>query len=602
MNAMILLIIAAVVLVCGYLFYGKWLAKSWGIDPSKPTPSHEMADGVDYVAAPPYVVLGHHFSSIAGAGPINGPIQAAIFGWVPVTLWVLIGGIFFGAMHDMGALFSSVRHKGQTLAIVVRDNMDNTAKTLFTIFAYLTLVLVVAAFASIVAGTFGVSADYNPGAVSEADDRNMTTASISIFFILAAVIWGLALRGRKIPGAANIALAIVVLVICVAAGILFHPLALSSGQWMWILAVYILVASLAPVWILLQPRDYLSSYLLYGMIILAVVGIIGAGLLGRGQFDVPAYTGLDATVTKAESGSVVATTGYLFPALFITIACGAISGFHSLVASGTTSKQIDNEAHIQPIGYGGMLIECLLAIISLCAVGFVWNSYITGADYTAPTQIFAGGLAGMLEQVFGSGVHGIAFQLLVLAVSAFCLTSLDTATRLARYMFQELWIPAGESLDTVTGWRKALSNPYVATIITVVFGIGLGMTGYSIIWPLFGAANQLLAALALLAVATWLKNAGRKNGMFYIPMVFMLIVTLTSLFFTIQQKINLFTSGGASAVNPDTGAFVQAGGPAGVAAQLIIACILFVLAIVLAVKGGKTLFGSSSNTANKQAA
>ncbi len=630
MNAMLLLVVAAIVLVVGYVGYGKWLSKEWGIDPSRPTPAHEMADGVDYVAAPPYVVLGHHFSSIAGAGPINGPIQAAVFGWVPVALWVIIGGIFFGAMHDFGALFSSIRHKGQTLAIVVRDNMDNTAKTLFTIFAYLTLVLVVAAFASIVAGTFGVT-----GADAATDDRNATTASISIFFILAAVIWGLALRGRKIPGAVNIALAIVVLVICVAAGMAFHPIALPANTWMWVLAVYILIASLAPVWILLQPRDYLSSYLLYGMIILAFIGIVGAGLNGAASnLDIPAFTGFtgsnaamangapvlaDADGVKYYADSAAATvyatadgqvytgaieeltkvvnkagaSGYLFPALFITIACGAISGFHSLVASGTTSKQIDSEAHAQPIGYGGMLIESLLAIISLCAVGYVWTKYQAG-DFAAPTAVFAGGLSGMLG-TFAPQFEAVAYQLLILAVSAFCLTSLDTATRLARYMFQELWIPAGESLETMTGWRATLSNPYVATVITVILGIGLGMTGYTIIWPLFGAANQLLAALALLAVATWLKNMGRNNKMFYIPMVFMLCVTLTSLFFTIQQKINLFGAGAEALAK-------QAGGAAGVGAQLVIAILLFVLAIVLTVRGAKTLFGSNEVKQDQAAA
>lgn len=622
MNAMILLIVAAVVLVAGYLVYGKWLANQWGIDPSRPTPAHELADGVDYVAAPPYVVLGHHFSSIAGAGPINGPIQAAVFGWIPVTLWVIIGGIFIGAMHDFGALFASIRHKGQTLAIVVRDNMDNTAKLMFTIFAYLTLVLVVAAFASIVAGTFGTT--HTEGS-DVADMRNMRTAMISMFFILAAVIWGLALRGKKIPGAANIALAIVVLVICVVAGYNFPVVDLSKDVWMWILAVYILVASLAPVWILLQPRDYLSSYLLYGMIILAFIGIVGSGILGQANLDIPAFTGFvgsnaavdangvavmqDADGVKyfADSAGAYATSegtayagaiedlkqatnpagasGFLFPALFITIACGAISGFHSLVASGTTSKQIDSEAHAQPIGYGGMLIESLLAIMSLCAVGFVWAKYSAGG-YAAPTAVFADGLSDALNHVF-PGINDIAYQLLVLAVSAFCLTSLDTATRLARYMFQELWIPAGETLETVTGWRKTLSNPYVATIITVILGIGLGMSGYTIIWPLFGAANQLLAALALLAVAVWLKNMGRKNGMFYVPMIFMLAVTLTSLAITISQKFTAITAGGdifAPAV------------------QLVIAIVLFVLAIVLAIRGAKHLWGSDSGKVDQAAA
>lgn len=587
MNAMLLLLIAIVALVLGYVFYGKWLAKQWGVDPGRTTPAFEMADGVDYVVAPPYVVLGHHFSSIAGAGPINGPIQAAIFGWVPVTLWVLIGGIFFGAMHDFGSLFASLRHKGQTLAIVVRDNMDSTSKTLFTIFAFLTLVLISAAFASIVSGTFGVT-----GTDPVADDRNMTTASISIFYIIVAVIWGFLFRGHTIPGASNIAFAIVALIVCVSAGMGFHPLALSPGVWMWILAGYILIASLAPVWILLQPRDYLSSYLLYGMIILSVIGIFGAGFTGNATLDIPAFTEIEvsnvavdasgAPILDSEGNPVInraAVSGYIFPVLFITIACGAISGFHSLVASGTTSKQIDNEGHARVIGYGGMLIECLLAIISLCAVGFTWAAYRAGV-YATPTQVFASGLSNVLSTVFGEEARSISYQLLILAASAFCLTSLDTATRLARYMFQELWIPAGETLDSLTGWRAKLANRYVATVITVIFAIALGMTGYNIIWPLFGAANQLLAALALLAVATWLGNIGRNNRMFVLPMVFMMLVTLFSLLLTIWQKIDIIGAGNYTG---------QVGGVAGVFVQLGIAVLLFVLAIVLATRGINTL-------------
>ncbi len=586
MNAMLLLFIAAVVLVCGYVFYGKWLAEQWGIDAGRKTPAHEMADGVDYVPAQPYIVLGHHFSSIAGAGPINGPIQAAIFGWVPVTLWVLIGGIFFGAMHDFGSLFASLRHKGRTLAIVVSENMDGTAKTLFTIFAYLTLVLIVAAFASIVAGTFGVTGN------ALSDERNMTTASVSMFYIVAAVLWGLFFRGRELAGASHISLAIVVLVLCIMAGMSFHPLALTPNQWIVVLAVYILIASLAPVWILLQPRDYLSSYLLYSLIIVAFIGIIGAGLAGKATLEIPAFTGFSASNVAVDAAGVpildadgnpvinkAAASGYLFPVLFITVACGAISGFHSLVASGTTSKQIDTEAHAKPIGFGGMLLECLVAIISLCAVGFAWTQYQAGG-FAAPTQVFASGLSDVLADVFGAQAQSISYQLLILAVSAFCLTSLDTATRLARYMFQELWIPVGESLETLTGWRKVLANPYVATVITVAFGICLSMTGYTIIWPLFGAANQLLAALALLAVATWLRNMGRNSKMFYLPMVFMMLVTLTSLTLTIVQKANILLLGNTAA---------QTGGFWGVVAQLAIASLLFVLAIVLMVRGVKTL-------------
>ena len=600
MNALLILLVAAVVLVIGYIFYGGWLAKQWGVDPKNPTPAHELEDGVDYVPAPPYVVLGHHFSSIAGAGPINGPIQAAVFGWVPVLLWVLIGGIFFGAMHDFGSLFASLRHKGQTLAVVVAENIDNTAKKLFCIFAYLTLLLVVAAFASIVANTFAVVPDLD-GAKAATNLANQQTAMISVIFIGVAVVYGILTRGRNIPGPVNIASAIVLIVIMVAIGynlpLMGISLALDYNTWMIILGVYILIASVAPVWILLQPRDYLSSYLLYGMIILAVIGIVGASLMGAAtNLQIPAFTGFvatnaafDASTGQAlvdEAGKAItnkaAASGFLFPALFITIACGAISGFHSLVASGTTSKQLDKESQAQPIGYGGMLIECLLAVISLCAVGFVWSKYAAGG-YASPTAVFADGLSQMLACIPGlADVQGLAYALLILAVSAFCLTSLDTATRLARYMFQELWTPVDTKPEDLTGVRKVMTNPYVATIITVVIGVFLGMTGYTIIWPLFGAANQLLAALALLAVAAWLGNAGRNNKMFFVPMAFMLAATLTSLGITFYQKMLLIMKGGdifAPAV------------------QAILAVLLFVLAVVLAVKGVKTIVATVKRNA-----
>ena len=600
MNALLILLVAAVILVIGYIFYGGWLAKQWGVDPKNPTPAHELEDGVDYVPAPPYVVLGHHFSSIAGAGPINGPIQAAVFGWVPVLLWVLIGGIFFGAMHDFGSLFASLRHKGQTLAVVVAENIDNTAKKLFCIFAYLTLLLVVAAFASIVANTFAVVPDLD-GAKAATNLANQQTAMISVIFIGVAVVYGILTRGRNIPGPVNIASAIVLIVIMVAVGynlpLMGISLSLDYNTWMIILGVYILIASVAPVWILLQPRDYLSSYLLYGMILLAVIGIVGASLTGAAtNLQIPAFTGFvatnaafDASTGQAlvdQAGKAItnkaAASGFLFPALFITIACGAISGFHSLVASGTTSKQLDREAEAQPIGYGGMLIECLLAVISLCAVGFVWSKYAAGG-YASPTAVFADGLSQMLACIPGlADVQGLAYALLILAVSAFCLTSLDTATRLARYMFQELWTPVDTKPEDLTGARKVMANPYVATIVTVVIGVFLGMTGYTIIWPLFGAANQLLAALALLAVAAWLGNAGRNNKMFFVPMAFMLAATLTSLGITFYQKMLLIMKGGdifAPAV------------------QAILAVLLFVLAVVLAVKGVKTIVATVKRNA-----
>uniref|UniRef100_A0A7C9JPN0 Carbon starvation protein A n=1 Tax=Muribaculaceae bacterium Z82 TaxID=2304548 RepID=A0A7C9JPN0_9BACT len=575
MNAMLILLVAIAVLVVGYIFYGGWLAKQWGVDPNRPTPSHELEDGKDYVPAAPYVVLGHHFSSIAGAGPINGPIQAAIFGWVPVLLWVLIGGIFFGAMHDFGALFASIRHKGQTLATVIAHNVDDTAKKLFCVFAYLTLILVVAAFASIVAGTFAVvpvTAE-NAATAEVTNLANMRTAMISLLFILVAVVYGLATRGRKIPTAANIASAIAIIVAVVAVGFNFPVIAMDNSSWMLVVGIYILIASVAPVWILLQPRDYLSSYLLYGMIALALVGIIGSGIMGAStNLEIPAFTGFIA----GSETSKVAASGFLFPALFITIACGAISGFHSLVASGTTSKQLDKESQAKPIAYGGMLLECLVAVIALCAVGFVFAGYMDGT-YASPTQVFAAGLSQMIGVIPGiGGAQDIAYALLVLAVSVFCLTSLDTATRLGRYMFQELFTPKGTDMADLTGWRAALTNPWVATIITVALGVGLGMTGYQLVWPLFGAANQLLAALGLLAVCAWLGNAGRNNKMFYFPMAFMLVVTLCSLTITAQTKITAIAGGALTLAN---------------GIQLIIAVLLIVLAVILAVKGCKVIFG-----------
>ena len=572
MNALILLAIAAVVLIIGYIGYGGWLSKQWGLDDKNITPAHTMEDGVDYVPAAPYVVIGHHFSSIAGAGPINGPIQAAIFGWVPVVLWVIIGGIFFGAMHDFGALFASLRHKGQTLAAVVEKNIDSSAKKLFCVFSFLTLVLVVAAFASIVAGTFA-----DPDGTNIANAR---TATISVLFIAAAIVWGLATRGRAVPAAVSIIGAIAVIVAIVAIGYNFPFLGgIDSTTWMIIVGLYILVASVAPVWILLQPRDYLSSYLLYGMIILAVIGVVGASIFGNTSFaEVPAFTAFDTT-TLYPDAKVFGGRGLLFPALFVTIACGAISGFHSLVSSGTTSKQLDRETQAKPIAYGGMLLECLLAVISLCAVAYIWGD-VTAGKYSTPTAIFAGGLSGMigvipgLENV-GGAAGSIAYSLLILAVSAFCLTSLDTATRIGRMMFQEMFTKEGE--EKPEGARAVLTNPYVATVITVVAGVALGMTGYAIIWPLFGAANQLLAALALLAVCSFLGNIGRNNKMFYIPMAFMLIVTLTSLALTAKTKATAIATTGI--------AFAPV-------IQLALAVLLFALAIILAIKGCKQIFGA----------
>lgn len=566
MNAAVLLIVSAAILVAGYVLYGGWLAKQWGIDPKRKTPAHELKDGMDYVPAKTPVVMGHHFSSIAGAGPINGPIQAAVFGWIPVLLWVLIGGIFFGGVHDFGALFASLRHKGQSIGEIIDDTMGKTAKRLFLTFGYLTLLLVVAAFSSIVASTFGTTTAAGAAVEGATLAANESTAMISFLFIILAIAFGFFVYRKNAPIAVASVIGCAGIVAIVAIGLNFHPISLTYNTWMWVVGAYILVASVTPVWILLQPRDYLSSFLLYFMIGAGLIAVIGAVVAGQGSFSVPAFG--DAAL----KGTGVFTTGTAFPALFVTIACGAISGFHSLVSSGTSAKQLDNEKNAQPVAYGSMLIECLVAVISLCAIGFVWASAADGT-YASPTQVFAGGLSSMIS-TFAPGAQNIMYQMLILAVSVFCLTSLDTATRLARYMFQEFFLEQGQTAKDATGYKKVFANPYVATAITVVLGVSLGMNGYTKIWPLFGAANQLLAALGLLAVCTWLGAVGKNNKMFYIPMVFMLAVTICSLVQTITAKMTAYTSG-----NADYWALIQSA----------IAVLLVALSLVLAFIAAKTL-------------
>ena len=567
MNAVVILLVGIVILVLGYIFYGGWLAKQWGVDPKRTTPAHELEDGNDYVPAKAPVLMGHHFSSIAGAGPINGPIQAAVFGWVPVMLWVLIGGIFFGAVHDFGALFASVRNKGQSIGEVIAESIGSRAKKLFLTFSYLTLILVVAAFASIVANTF--KATYTEsGALDEvASAANASTAMISILFIIIAIIFGMMVYRRNASLVVSTVVGVAAIVVCMVVGYNWHPIYLNGSTWMVIVGIYIAVASVTPVWILLQPRDYLSSFLLYGMMIIAVVGIVGAHPI----LSIPAFTGF---IDKAEYGSGV-SLGSMFPALFVTIACGAISGFHSLVGSGTTAKQLDKESDAQPIAYGGMLIECALALISLCAVGYIWSEYVPNG-ITTPTAVFATGISRMCATIpFLAGAEDVIYAMLILAVSAFCLTSLDTATRLARYMFQEFWLEPGQTWKDATGFKRVLTNPYVATLITVILGIALGMTGYAKIWALFGAANQLLAALGLLAVAAWLGTMGKNNKMFLFPMTFMLIVTIVSLCQTILTNFKAATAG--------TGEILWCWIRAGLGTLLVI------LAIVLAIEGVQTI-------------
>ena len=560
MTALLIIIAAVVLLFCGYVFYGSWLAKQWGIDPAKKTPAQEKADGVDYVAAKPAVLMGHHFSSIAGAGPINGPIQAAVFGWVPVFLWCVIGGIFFGGLQDFGSLFASIRNDGKSVGEIIKASMGKTSKKLFIIFALLVLILVIASFVNVVAGTF-FTAPGTFGFVSN-PNGNQTTAMISLMFIVLAIIYGILTNkcGLKTLPATIIGIAGIVLITILGLNVGF---AMSRTAWIVFIGIYIAIASLVPVWILLQPRDYLSSFLLYAMIALAFIGIVASPFTGNATFTIPAFTGW---TTKL---------GTMFPALFITVACGACSGFHSLISTGTSSKQLDNEKNAKAIGYGSMLIESALGIISLIAVGMVFEKYKAGG-FGSPSAAFGAGLATLFGAE-GSSSYNTIYALLTLAVSVFALTSLDTGTRLSRFMFSELFLKDDEATwKDAKGVRKLLAHPLFGTSLMVLIGCVLGGLKLSAIWSLFGAANQLLAGIALMAVAAWLGEVGKNNKMFFIPMIFMLAATLTQLILTIINKIKPMIAGAEKA-------FFW-----GNWFQLIFALAMTVLAVILVIEGVKT--------------
>lgn len=556
MTAILIIVAAIVLLLIGYVGYGSWLAKQWGIDPKKSTPAVEMEDGVDYVAAKPAVLMGHHFSSIAGAGPINGPIQAAVFGWVPVFLWCIIGGIFFGGLQDFGSLFASLRHNGKSVGEIIRDSMGKRAQKLFTIFALLVLILVIASFVNVAAGTFMSDGGFG---VSTAPTGNQTTAMISLLFIVLAIIYGYITNRMSVGTLPATIGGIIGIVAIVILGLNFG-FVMSRTAWIVTIGIYIAVASLVPVWILLQPRDYLSSFLLYGMMLLALVGIFVAAATGRSNFNIPAFTGWNTSI------------GTLFPALFITVACGACSGFHSLIATGTSSKQLDNEKHAKPIAYGSMLIESALGIVALIALGMVYDKY-TGGAFGGPPAAFAAGVATMFSDE-NSGTYNTIYALLTLAVSVFALTSLDTGTRLGRFLFSELFLRENEkSWKDATGVRRFLAHPMVGTTFLVVIGCILGGLSLSQIWGLFGAANQLLAGIALMAVCAWLGQAGKNNKMFYVPMVFMLAATLSSLFITVKKKLVMIGAGEALW---------------GDWFQLLFAAAMAILAIFLVVEGIQT--------------
>ncbi len=559
MIQLLIILSAIVLLAAGYKFYGSWLERQWGVDPKRLTPALKKNDHMDYVAAPAPVLMGHHFSSIAGAGPINGPIIASAFGWLPVFLWCVLGSIFFGGVQDFGALVSSIRNEGKSLGKIISDTIGVTAQRLFIIFTLLVLLFVIASFVNIVAGTFFTEGSAF-GIVTD-PTANQTTAMISLLFIVLALIYGYVTNTLHVkPGPASVAGLLGIIFIIIFG--LHYGIALDRTAWIFILGIYLVVASILPVWVLLQPRDYLSSFLLYAMIIVAIFGIIFSAVMGTTTFTIPTFTGWETNL------------GQLFPALFITVACGACSGFHALISAGTTSKQISNERYAKPIGYGSMLIEAALGVISLVAVGVVYTQYTSGA-FGSPSTAFAAGIATMFSME-GTTIYRIVYALLVLAVSVFALTSLDTAARLNRYLFSELFLKDGESdWHAATGIRKLLAHPLTGTVFMVTVGCILGGLKLSALWALFGAANQLFAVIALLAVCAWLGHAQKNNRMFFIPMVFMLAATQYSLILTMIKKYALISSG-----NAFWGDWFQ----------LVFAAAMSILAVLLVLEGVETLW------------
>lgn len=555
MNGILMMIIAIIVLVGAYLVYGRYLQNKWGIDPNAKTPAYEFEDGVDYVPADTNVVFGHQFASIAGAGPINGPIQAAMFGWLPVLLWVLIGGVFFGAVQDFSAMYASVKTKGKTIGFIIEEYIGKLGKKLFLAFCWLFCILVIAAFADVVAGTFnGFQVDAETGEVLGEIVANGAVATTSIIFILEAVVLGFFLKYSKFNKWINTAFALVLLVAAIALGLSF-PIYVARSTWHLIIFAYILVACVVPVWALLQPRDYLNSYLLVFMILGAIVGIF----VSNPQCNLNAFNGFEV------NGQM------MFPILFVTIACGAVSGFHSLVSSGTASKQIKNEKNMLPVSFGAMLMESMLAVIALIAVASFAEGEAAAAGLVTQPQIFAGAIANFLVK---TGLpYSVVFTLINLAVSAFALTSLDSVARIGRLSFQEFFIDEDEK--DLSGIAKICANKYVATIATLVLAYLLAKVGYAEIWPLFGSANQLLSALSLTACAVFLKSTNRQGAMLWIPMFFMMAVTFTALGMTIYKL---------------TVAFMTVGLTLGTTLQLVFAALLLILGIIVAFQGVKKLF------------
>ena len=570
MNGLVIVLIGIVCLGAGYLLYGRWLANKWGLDPKAKTPAFTHEDGEDYVPSSKFTVFSHQFSSIAGAGPVTGPILASVFGWVPVLLWLIVGGLFFGAVQDFGALYASVKNEGKSMGMIIEKYIGKTGRKLFMLFCWLFTLLVIAAFTDMVAGTFvakGVE-----GMTEKTANADASAASISMLFIVVAIIFGLVQKsivkaGKKMNEWVKAIVAIVLLVAMFAVGMAL-PIYATKSAWIYIIMAYLFLASVMPMWLLMQPRDYMTTFMLLGMIIGAVLGVVVA----HPSMNLNAFNGF--TLGSGASKQM------LFPTLFVTIACGAVSGFHSLVSSGTSSKTISNEKDMPMVGYGAMVVESLLGIVALVVVGAVAVNGTKPAG--TPFAIFSTGVAGFLEKL-GVPVH-VATVFMTMCVSALALTSLDSVARIGRMSFQELFY--GDSTDpaTMTPVQRVLTNKYFATVITLFFGYLLTLGGYNNVWPLFGSANQLLAAMVLIAIAVFLKTTGRTGWTLYAPMFIMLAVTFTAL---VQKVIALV----GNVVNGKATFLVDG-------LQLIVAAALMVLGVCVAYSCLKKLFGKNAKAAN----
>lgn len=563
MNTLVIVVIAACCLAAGYLLYGRWLAHKWGIDPNAKTPAVTKEDGQDYVPTDGWVVFAHQFSSIAGAGPVTGAIQAAVFGWVPVFLWIILGGIFFGAVTDFGALYASVKNEGKSMGLLIEQYIGKTGKKLFLLFCWLFTLIVTAAFADMVAGTFNAYETVDGvTSLSAAATVNGAAGSISLLFIAFAVVFGLIQKKAQFHGWKQTLLGLVCTVAAFVIG-MNCPLITTKANWSYMVFAYIFLAAVLPMWLLMEPRDLMTTFMFAGMIIGAVVGL----LVAHPAMNLAPYTGFH----NEKSGD-------LFPILFVTVACGAVSGFHSLVSSGTSSKAITNEKDMPKVGFGAMLLESLLAVLALCVAGAAASADGTPATGT-PFAIFSSGVAGFLE-MFGIPVYA-AQCFMTMCVSALALTSLDSVARIGRMSFQELF--SVDDMEHAAGWRKVLCNKYFSTIITLACGFILTKVGYANIWPLFGSANQLLSALVLITLCVFLKVTGRENRTLFPPLIIMLCVTFTAL---VQRSIAL-----VKAFSAGTAVFMVEG------LQLILAILLIILGVNIVVTSGKELFKKKADKA-----